>query len=154
VSWVHLGSSLVIWILGADILFLWQIQYLVSLFHYLITLSTLETNCVYSLWRRIQHSILVYIPLHITNLLSSHSIGGFGYILLVEHCDYKVLTKSCMPGLLGGSALVLENPVSQIYFWHFLPIWKHCTKPCSILWIWIILAFLKSHNIIFNNLPN
>ena len=98
--------------------------------------------------------MLVYIPPHITNLPSSHSVGGFGYILPVEHCDYKVPTKSCMSGLLGGSALVLENPVSQIHLRHFLPIWKHCAKPCLILWIRIVLAFLKSHNIIFNNLPN
>ena len=32
-SLVHPGSGLVIWILGADILFLLQIQYLASLFH-------------------------------------------------------------------------------------------------------------------------
>ena len=96
----------------------------------------------------------LYIPPHITNLLGSHSVGGFGYILPVEHCDYKVPTKSCVPGLLGGSAVVPENPASQIRFRHFLLIWKHCAKPCSILWTRIVLAFLKSHNIIFNNLPN
>jgi len=46
------------------------------------------------------------------NKLASHSVGGFGYILPVEHCDYKVPTKSCVPGLLGGLALIWENPAS------------------------------------------
>ena len=56
------------------------------------------------------------------------------YILLAEHHDYNVQTNyACL-----ASTLVLENPASQIHFWHFLPIWKHCAKPCSILWIRII----------------
>ena len=82
-------------------------KYAHSLFWYLgSVLSTLGIwSCYLDLRCRYSFSITIIINLLVTAWEDSD-------IYFRLNSDYKVPTKSCVPGLLGGLALIWENPAS------------------------------------------